>query len=87
MMPDQRNNPGCLHYVSWFLGGFVVVGLFRARLVLGLILLSIWVALLSTKGQHASANAALGGVAFFAWLVLRARRFIRVRRQPSQGHH
>jgi len=86
-MSDQQSNPGCLHYLVWFLGGFIVVGLFRARLVLGLALLDIWVALLHANGPHASANAALGGVAFFAWLVLRVRRCIRVRRQPSRGHH
>lgn len=78
-MPDRQNQPGCLHYLVWFLGGFVIVGLFRARLALGLILLGIWVALLSAKGPPAGANAALGGVAFFVWVVLRVRRFVRVR--------
>lgn len=88
-MSDQQSNPGCLHHLVWFLGGFVIVGLFRARLIVGLILLGIWVALLSTKGPHASANAALGGVAFFVWLVLRVRRFIRVRREgrTDGGYH
>lgn len=46
-----------------------------------MVLLGIWAALLSTKGPHTRVNAALGGVAFFAWVVLRVRRFIRVRRE------
>ncbi len=84
-MPDQQNSPGFLHYLVWFVGGFVIVGLFRARLIVGLVLLGISVALLSTKGPDAGANAALGGVAFFVWLVLRVRRFIRVRCENQGG--
>ena len=84
-MPDQQNDHGFLHYLVWFLGGFIIVGLFRARLIVGMVLLGVWVALLSAKGPHHGANAVLGGVAFFAWLVLRVRRFIRVRRENQQG--
>lgn len=66
-LSDQQN-PGFLYYLVWFLGGFVIVGLFRARLALGLILLGIWIALLHASGPHGGGNAALGGVVFLAWV-------------------
>ena len=60
--------------------------MFRARLALGLLLLATWVALLSAKGPHHGANAALAGAAFFIWLALRVRRFIlRYRDKRSPG--
>ncbi len=80
-MSDQQSNPGCLHYLVWFLGGFIIVGLFRARLALGLLLLLIWPALMGARGPHHGVNTALAGAAFLIWAGLRVRRFIRVRRE------
>jgi len=84
-MSDQQSNHGFLYYLFWFLGGFIIVGLFRARLIVGLVLLGVWVALLSTKGPHHGAIVALGGAAFFVWVGLRVRRFVRVRRENQAG--
>lgn len=81
MTEPQQDRPGCLWLLGGALVGAVVYLVFRARLALGLVLLVIWFALLSAKGPHHGINAALGGVAFFAWLVLRVRRFVRVRRE------
>ncbi len=88
MTDQQQDRPGCF----WFLGGALIGALVylvvRARLALGLLLLLIWLALMGAKGPHHGANAALAGAAFFVWLVLRVRRFIRVRREGrTDGRH
>ncbi len=81
MTDHQQERPGCFWFLGGALIGAVIYLVFRARLALGILLLLIWLALLSTKGPHHGANAALAGAAFIVWLVLRIRRFIRARGQ------
>lgn len=86
MNDQQQDRPGCLWFLGGALVGAVVYVVFRARLALGILLLLIWLALMGARGPHHGANAALGGVAFFAWLALRVRRFIlRYRDKRSPG--